>query len=457
MGIDIVILSQNIKRFLSQRFDTELMSSIIHKQMYKRLPPHTSWLHVFGSLSLLLFFSQTITGILLLVYYRPTPEAAHKSIQYITAEVQFGWLYRQIHAWGATLMILALLIHMTRTYFMGAYKKPRELTWVTGVLLFVLTISFGFTGYLLPWNQIAFWATTVGTESADKVPLIGQWLKYFLRGGDSVTGETLSRFFVVHVIILPWALTGVLAVHLFLMRLNNLATMEPVDEEKPVSQTRGIPFFPVHIAKESVAVVLLMAVLVTLSIVAPWEIGEAADPLSTPEGIKPEWYFLPSYQLLKYFQGTYGAVLGIFACGVPFIMLFIWPFLDRSKHRHPMKRPVATTVGVLAVLAAIFLGVLGHISETERTFFGRRYHFDLLGKPHLIQSASNLTADGDIDFRRDPSTSDDDHVSDTNRIGSEDLIGDGMDSDHRFGNNVAVTGVSDHHVHHDGHAPPMDE
>lgn len=377
-------LRGKVRGFFDSRFDTETALRLFDQQMHKRLPPHTGWLHVFGSLSLLLFLSQTVTGILLLIYYRPTPEEAYQSIKYITAEVHFGWLYRQVHAWGATLMILALLLHMVRTYFMGAYKRPRELTWITGVLLFLVTITFGFTGYLLPWNQIAFWATTVGTESANKVPLIGPWLQYLLRGGDVVGGETLSRFFVVHVIILPWIIAGLVAVHLFLMRLNNLATLERVGEEKPIPPQRGIPFFPVHVAKEGVVIVLLFAVLVTLAVLAPWEIGEPADPLLTPEHIKPEWYFLPSYQLLKYFEGPYGAVIGIFACSVPFVLLVLWPFLDRGKERHPRKRPLAVGFGLLGLLAAVFLGFLGHVSETNRTVFGQRYHIDLLGWPHRI-------------------------------------------------------------------------
>lgn len=386
-------LSKSVGRFFSDRFDTDAARALIEKQVYKRLPPHISWFHVFGSLALLLFVSQTLTGILLLMYYRPTPEEAHKSIQYITAQVHFGWLYRQIHAWGASLMILAVVLHMIRTYFSGGYKKPRELTWVTGVLLFIITITFGFTGYLLPWNQIAFWATTVGTESANKVPLIGGWLQYFLRGGDAVTGETLSRFFVVHVIILPWAFTGLIAVHLFLMRLKNLATLDAVDDDTEIPHECGIPFFPVHVAKEAVVAILLIAVLVTLAVVSPWEIGEPADALSTPPHIKPEWYFLPSYQLLKYFEGPYGAIIGIAACSVPFILLLFWPFLDRGKERHPRKRPLAVGFGLVGLLGALFLGWLGHVSETDISVFGKRYHIDLLGVPTLI------TDDADQDDR----------------------------------------------------------
>ncbi len=386
-------IRSSINGFFESRFDMDTARSLVTKQAFKRLPPHTGWLHVFASLSLLLFISQTITGILLLMYYRPTPDEAHHSIQYITANVHFGWLYRQVHAWGATLMILGVLLHMIRTFFSGAYKKPRELTWVTGVLLFLITITFGFTGYLLPWNQIAFWATTVGTESANKVPVIGGWLQYFLRGGDAVTGETLSRFFVVHVIIFPWILTGVIAIHLFLMRVNNLATDERVGEEKPFPPESGIPFFPVHVAKECAVAMILLAVLVTLSVVSPWEIGEPADALVTPQHIKPEWYFLPSYQLLKYFEGPYGAIMGIAACSVPFVLLLFWPFLDRGKERNPRKRPIAVGLGLFALVSALFLGVLGHYSETDVSIFGTRYHIDLKGMPHRIDATADPGTD----------------------------------------------------------------
>jgi quinol-cytochrome oxidoreductase complex cytochrome b subunit len=150
-----VSIRGRINQFLDERYNMEVVRHFVDKQAHKRLPPHTGWLHVFGSLSLILFISQTITGILLLMYYRPTPNEAHESIKYITAEVQFGWLYRQIHAWGASAMILIVVLHMIRTYFWGAFKKPRELTWVSGVFIFIVTVTFGFTGYLLPWNQIA--------------------------------------------------------------------------------------------------------------------------------------------------------------------------------------------------------------------------------------------------------------------------------------------------------------
>jgi len=168
------------------------------------------------------------------------------------------------------------------------------------------------------------------------------------------------------------------------MRLNNLSTTEAVGEEKTIAPEYGIPFFPVHVVKEGVVIILLIAGLVTLAIVSPWEIGEPANALSTPEHIKPEWYFLPSYQLLKYFEGPYGAIVGIFSCSLPFVLLILWPFLDRGKQRHPRKRPLAVTFGIIGLVGALFLGFLGHISETNILVFSKRYHIDLMGWPHEI-------------------------------------------------------------------------
>ncbi|MGE0481969.1 MAG: cytochrome bc complex cytochrome b subunit [Phycisphaerae bacterium] len=358
-----------------------------HKQLFKRLPPQTGWVHVFGSVALLMFVSQFVTGILLLLYYRPTLKEAHESIQYITGDVPFGWLFRQIHAWGATLMMVAVLLHMIRTYFMGSFKRPRELTWVIGVLLFLLTMFFGFTGYLLPWNQLSYWATTVGTEVVGAVPMIGDDLKQVVLGAPAVGQETLSRFFVVHVAILPWVLVLLVVLHLVLMRLHNLATLEDVGGEKPYPPETGVPFWPVHMAKEACVAAVCFGVLLTLSVLWPWEIGEPADPLQTPHGIKPEWYFLPTYQLLKYFTGPMGKPLGILISGVPFLLLMFWPFLERGRARHPRKRPWPRRIGITAIVLAIFLGILGHLSENTYRFAGFALEFDNFGRPHLRSDA----------------------------------------------------------------------
>ncbi len=377
--------TKRLEKYLDERMHYVVVRDFFIKQLHKRLPPHTGWAHVFGSLALLTFLSQFITGILLLLYYRPTLEEAHESMKYITGEVPFGWLIRQVHAWGATLMMIAVILHMTRTYFMASFKKPREFTWVLGAIIFMATMLFGFTGYLLPWNQLSYWATTVGTEVVGAIPFIGQQCKEVLLGAPTVGQETLSRFFLIHVTILPWFFVGLIALHLVLMRVHNLATLEDVGLEKPFPPETGVPFWPVHMAKEACVAAVCFGGLFTLSVLWPWEIGEPANALETPEGIKPEWYFLPTYQLLKYFSGPMGKFLGILVSGVPFILLIIWPFIERSPGRHPRRRKWMVRLGIVACALALFFGLLGHFSETTVHFAGREYEIDMYGVPHSVE------------------------------------------------------------------------
>ena len=377
------------QRYLDVRMNYLTIRAFSTKQLYKRLPPHTGWMHVFGSLALLTFFSQFATGILLLLYYRPTLKEAHESIEYITGDIPYGWLIRQLHAWGATVMMIAVLLHMCRTYFMASFKKPREFTWVFGVIIFLVTMLFGFTGSLLPWNQLSYWATTVGTEVVGAIPYAGDWLKQVLLGGASVGQETLSRFFLIHVTLLPWVLVSLIAVHIALMRMHNLSTLEDVGQEKPFPPESGVPFWPVHMAKESIVAMACFGLLFTLSVLSPWEIGEPANPLETPEGIKPEWYFLPTYQLLKYFSGPMGKFLGILVSGVPFALLFLWPFIERGPGRHPSRRKWAMRLGYVAVSLALGFGVLGYLSETKWHVAGWKCEFDMYAVPHFMRASES--------------------------------------------------------------------
>ena len=195
----------------------------LEKNLKKPVPPHVNWLFCFGGLSLLLFGVQAITGILLLMYYRPTMAEAYKSVVYVTNEVPFGWLVRGLHHWGANLMIIMVFLHMARVFFYGAYKPPRDFNWVTGVLLFLLTLGFGFTGYLLPWNQISYWATTVGTEAPGAIPLLGRFLITFIRGGVEVSQSTLTRFFAIHIVVLPVLICFFMLGHFFMIRKQGVA------------------------------------------------------------------------------------------------------------------------------------------------------------------------------------------------------------------------------------------
>ncbi len=374
------MIKQYLKRWFARRYDVEQFNKAIDKQLSKPLPKHISWFHTLGSMSLFLFVSQVLTGILLLVYYRPTVGEAFESVKFIMTQAHAGWLYRQVHAWGANLMVIVVFLHMLRTFFTGSFKKPRELTWIIGAALFILTLIFGFTGYLLPWNQLAYWATTVGTEIAGAIPFFGEGLKTLLRGGANVGGETLSRFFVVHAIVLPWTVFFLVVLHLFLVRYQGIATMDRVGEEKEPTKGQGIPFFPHHVLKEGIVFFILLGVLISLSVLMPFDLGEKADPLQTPFAIKPEWYFLPMYQVIKYFP----KLAGIFVVSLAPLFLFVWPFLDRSKERHPFKRPISIAIGVLVIFSLLFFGMLGHLAETKKDIFGKTYEFDIYGKPHQV-------------------------------------------------------------------------
>ena len=203
----------------------------IYDLVFDRKVPKVNWWFTLGSASLFLFAIQGITGIFLAVYYVPDPENAYKSVQFIMDGVAFGWLIRGIHHWGATLMVIFVFVHMLRTFFMGAYKFPREITWLTGVILLLTTLGMGFTGYLLPWNQRAYWATTVGTAIAGTVPVFGDFILRVLRGGTDLSGVTLARFFAVHIWFLPAIIIALIGVHMYLVVRLGISSMPKDDEE----------------------------------------------------------------------------------------------------------------------------------------------------------------------------------------------------------------------------------
>ncbi len=369
---------KRLAAWLAERLPTGAVREFLSKQASKPLPPHTSWMHTMGSLSLFLLVNQIVTGILLMTYYRPTVEHAFESVRYISSKAAFGWLIRGLHAWGSTLMVVMVTLHMARTFFMGAFKKPRELTWVAGAFLFALTLTFCFTGYLLPWNQLSYWATTVGTEAAGAIPVAGQYLKRLLLGGDAVSQETLLRFYVSHVAVLPWMIVALVVLHLAMVRVQGLATMDRVGEESAPDASAGWrPFWPNHVLKELAVWSVFLGFLLTLVVLWPPEVGEKADPLTTPAGIKPEWYFLPTYQLLKYFP----ELLGLAIAFVPPLLLVLWPFLDRTRERHPRRRRLSVSIGIVGIVLVVTLGLLGYFSERDVSAFGRRYHVDHYGVP----------------------------------------------------------------------------
>jgi len=373
-------LRARVDGWLGQRFPMQAIRAGLGKQLHKLLPPHVSWLHTLGGMLLFLAAQQVLTGILLMVYYRPTTEDAYESVRFLMLKASFGWLIRGLHAWGATLMIAVLVLHMLRVFVMGAYKRPRELTWVGGVLIFFTTLGFGFTGYLLPWNQLSYWATTVGTEVVASIPQIGKGLGVLLRGGEAVGQETLARFYTMHVVVLPWVLVFLIVVHIVMIRTQNLAPLEAVGEERPLEPRTAVTFAPQHLSRELVVFPLFFALLIAVVILFPPEIGVKADPTVTPEGIKPEWYFLPTYQFLKYLP----KFLGLALSAVPPVLLLLWPFLDRTRARRPSGRKLSVGLGLAALLLTLLLGLVGWLSESERTIFGKRVRFDMYGAPEVV-------------------------------------------------------------------------
>jgi cytochrome b6 len=349
-----------MQEWLDERLSVSALSEMARK---KEVPVHrySIW-YYFGGMTLFLFVVQVVTGILLLLYYRPSAENAFESVQFIVTEVKFGWLIRSIHSWSANLMIATLFIHLFSVFFLRAYGRPREMTWVSGVVLLFLVICFGFSGYLLPWNKLAYFATKVGTEIAGVVPIVGHTALRFLRGGDDVTGATLTRFFGFHVAVLPATATVFLAVHVLLVQLHGMS-VPPSVKDQNVSKMKFIPNF---LLRDLIGWILAIGVLAALAALFPWELGEKADPFApAPAGIKPEWYFLFMFQTLKYLPakilGMDGEVLGIMAFNLVALLLFIVPFVDSG----PQKRKrtlIFNIIGVLALLYIVVMTIIGYVT-----------------------------------------------------------------------------------------------
>jgi cytochrome b6 len=328
---------------------------------YVPVHSHSVW-YYFGGVSLFLFIIQVTTGILLLLYYKGSEDLAFESIQFIMSKVEFGWLIRSIHSWAANLFVLAVVIHMFSVYFTKAYRKPREVTWLTGMLMLFLALGFGFSGYLLPWNELAFFATKVGTDIAGAVPVVGKPVMILLRGGEDVTGATLSRMFGFHVAIFPGLFSILLGIHLLLVQRQGMS--EPIgSENEPGIPAKTMPFFPNFLLRDLLLWLLVLNILAVLAVLFPWELGQKADPLtSAPAGIRPEWYFLFMFQTLKYIPATVlfvdGEVLGIVLFGVAGVLWMLVPLWDRKSARGERNR-VITYIGLLVVVYIILFTLLG--------------------------------------------------------------------------------------------------
>ena len=351
--------------FLQERMGLDDLQGLARK---KRVPIHGSThFYYFGGMALFLFMIQIVTGVLLALYYKPSPDQAFESVQAIVTEVDFGWLIRSAHSWSANLLVGVLFLHLLTAYLMRAYRRPREMTWLTGVLLLGLFMAFGFSGYLLPWNELAFFATRVGTAIVGVVPVIGHDLLLLARGGEDVTGDTLARFYSLHVVVLPMLAFLLLGIHLFLVQKHGMSIpgregISHVDE----AESPSMPFVPHFLLRDMVGWYLALALLAALAALFPWELGIKADPFSSaPEGIQPEWYFLFMFQTLKlipaYIGPFEGEVVGVLFFGVCGLVVLTTPFLDRGRK----SRAILNLLVAIAVTFFILMTAWGWFSKAD--------------------------------------------------------------------------------------------
>lgn len=342
--------------WLDERLGLSLISRFLQE---KPVPQHkqTVWSYT-GSTILLVFIVQVITGFMLLLYYKPTLEEANQSVARLMTEVPLGWIIRSVHHWSATFMIAILWIHMLSIWLTKSYRKPRELTWMSGMVLLLCTLMFGFTGYLLPWDDLSLAATKVGTDIPRSVPVVGPWVTNLLRGGADVTADTLTRFFGIHVSILPILILALLAVHIYLIQ--KLGMSSPLRADVTGEKVPSLPFWPNFVFREMIVWLFLVGLLITIAILWPPSLEPQADLMAAaPEGVKPEWYFLFLFQTLKIFPSKVffisGEFLAVVLILVGFVLIFFLPLIDTRPAG--LKGKIITACGWLFILYALALSV----------------------------------------------------------------------------------------------------
>jgi len=322
----------------------------LKKSLRYRLAPHVRWRHALGSITYLLFIILVVTGVLLAFYYRPSAQEAYPSVQYIITEVPFGWLVRNVHMWAANLIVIVVLAHMARVFFEAAYKPPRETNWMVGLLLLFVVLGFGATGYLLPWDQWSYWSVTEVLNALRGLPVLSVFVGA-VSGDEIVSGATLSRFFALHVIILPWVAFALVVFHFTMLRRHGIAP--PLDESK--SPKEGMPFFPHHLLRAFMVGVTVLGLTITLAAVFPKAVAQAADPYQVPAELVSSWVPVDvSLALLRY-----GGALGFVLFSALGLSLALVPIFDRRPERRLTKRPLVAALGITFFVGFILAYVLG--------------------------------------------------------------------------------------------------
>lgn len=344
-------MKPKLQNFITERvpFDKEKVSRSMEKIFLKEpIPKHMkNWYYALGATPLILFLFMVVTGILLTFYYVPSPAKAYESVRYITENVSMGFWIRGLHRWASNIMVIAIMLHMIRVFFTRGYRKPRELNWIIGMLMLGTTLTLCFTGYSMVYNQLSYWATTVGTNMIKEIPLVGSSILGFLRGGEEVTSNTLTRFFNLHIGFLPTLLLILIVVHIVIIRLHGVAKLEGHENEEEYS------FYPEHFYHTIIIALFLLTFLSALSVILPPGLGEQADPLNTPAHIKPEWYFFAVYSILKFIP----LKAGIFLFTALAIAATFWPFLDDMFRKKWPNLKMNYWVGSITIVVFLFFTV----------------------------------------------------------------------------------------------------
>lgn len=337
------------------------LDGILREALDEPIPGGARFAYVFGSALLFIFISQVITGVFLALYYVPSADHAHTTVEYITKAVTGGSFLRSIHAYGSSAMVILLLLHVTQTFLYGSYKGRRELLWLSGCILFVFVLCMAFTGYLLPWDQKAYFATAVGTNIAGEVPFIGGWIKSLMRGGADMGTLTLSRFFVAHILGVPAAIFAFIALHVYLFR--QAGSAGPINED-PISPKQATePFYPRQVVVDAFFALLIIIVLAAMAHFLPFALGPQANPADTRYLPRPEWYYIPIFQWLKYWPSALSFIGVVVVPGLVAFLFASLPFLDRRMERRPWKRPIAVGTYCFVLLALFGLGAVSYRSD----------------------------------------------------------------------------------------------
>lgn len=330
--------------------------------LHKRLPSGTGWSAVLGTLCALTFALMALTGMVLAFYYVPDPDKAWDSVNYISNEVALGGLVRGLHHWGAGAMVLLVFAHLMVVYLHGAYQNPRQLTWVSGACLFILVLGLGFTGYLLPWDMKAYWATVVGSNIPRQYPIVGKYVTQVILGGSDISGFTLTRFYSMHTLVLPACLLLFAVMHIYLMRIHNLS--EPRErlagERLPPDTGRPFRFYPEQTNRASLAFGALFALLLLLAAFLDPPMEERAGTFIADYLPRPEWYYMWLFQLLTYFSGEWEMIGGIILFGGALLLLFGVPFFSESRIRGVADRPVSVAAAATLCLGIVYLTFMAY-------------------------------------------------------------------------------------------------